>query len=212
MEAQQIVEKTFKNDHPFEKLLDNGLCTQKQIQAWLCNRYCFQKTMIVKDAIVLAKCSDRRFRQIWIKRIQEADEEGGGLDSWIKLGHACDVDVTDESKVYPATKFAMEAFINWCQQSDWVVIVASSLSQIKAAVNHQKKFDTWYNLYPWIKTDGLDYFIQRAFQASSDSQHCLEFIKGIDLPVDKIAEATKIKREIMTCMLDAIYLNSVINK
>ena len=180
------------------------------MQAWLCNRYYFQKSMVVKDAIVLSKCPDKEFRRIWIKRINEADEIGGGLDTWIKLGNACDVDVTDDSKVYPATKFAMDCFINWCQRSDWCIIVASSLSQIKAAINHKKKFDTWYTMYPWIKTDGLDYFIQRAFQATSDSEHCIEFIKGIEMSADKIAEATKIKREVMVCLLDAVYLNAVV--
>lgn len=208
--AQEIVEKTFRNDHPFEQLLDEGRATREQMQAWLCNRYWFQKTMVAKDAIVLAKCPDKAFRQIWVKRIKEADIEGGGLDSWIKLGWACDVDVTDESRVYPATRFAMTAFLEWCQRSDWVLIVASSLSQLRAVVNHKNKFDTWYTLYPWIKTDGLDYFIQRCAQVGVDSAHCLTFIQHIELPPDKIAEATKMKREIMQCMLDAVYLKCVL--
>ena len=205
---RDIVEKTFRNDHPFEQLLDEGRATKEQMQVWLCNRYLFQKTMVVKDAIVLAKCPDKAFRQIWAKRLQEADEEGGGLDTWIKLGWACDVDVTDESRVYPATRFAMTAFIEWCQRSEWVLIVASSLSQIKAVVNHKNKFDTWYTLYPWIKSDGLDYFIQRSAQVGIDSKHCLEFIQGIELPTEKVKEATKMKREIMQCMLDAVYLHT----
>ena len=207
---QKIVAETFVNNHPFERMLDEGTCTQYQLQQWLCNRYAFQKTMVAKDAIVLEKCPLRSFRKIWIKRIYDADDDNGGLECWIKLGQACGVDVTDESRVYPATRFAMESFLHWCHSVDWKVIVASSLSQLKALENHRKKCTTWYTLYPWIEPNGLEYFLMRITQVEEDSKACLEFIKNANLPPEEIKAASKIKREIMTCLLDAVYASTVI--
>ena len=63
----KIVSETFRNNHPFEVLMDSGKCTKSQLQSWICNRYYFQKTMVSKDAIILSKCPDREFRQMWIK-------------------------------------------------------------------------------------------------------------------------------------------------
>lgn len=207
---QKIIAETFRNNHVFERMMDAGECSQHQLQQWLCNRYCFQKTMVTKDAIVIEKCPSQSFRKLWIKRIHDADDVDGGLDCWVKLGAACGVDVTDESRVYPATRFAMESFLNWCRSVDWKVIVASSLSQLKALENHRKKFATWYTLYPWIEPNGLDYFLLRMAQVEEDSKACLEFIQSAQLPAEDIKAASKIKREIMTCLLDAVYLDTVV--
>ena len=204
----KIISETFRNNHPFEVLMDSGKCTKPQLQSWICNRYCFQKTMVAKDAIILAKCPNREFRQMWIKRIIEADSPDGGLESWIKLGTACEVDATDSDKVYPATKFAMDSFLNWCTITDWKIVVASSLSQLNAVINHRRKFATWYELYPWIETGGLDYFLLRIGQVEVDSQKCLDFVKSQNLSENSLREATKIKREIMKCMLDSVFYNN----
>jgi len=205
-----ILSETFKNNHPFEVLMDSGKCTQSQIQSWICNRYCFQKTMVAKDSIILSKCPDRTFRQMWIKRIIEADAPDGGLESWIRLGVACGIDATDSTKVYPATKFAMDSFLNWCTRTDWKIVVASSLSQLNAVVNHRRKFATWYELYPWIETGGLDYFLLRIDQVDIDSKKCLEFVQLNPLSEESLREATTIKREIMKCMLDSIYFMNLV--
>ncbi len=206
---ETIIKETFKNNHPFEVLMDSGLCTKEQLQGWVCNRYRFQQTMVAKDCIILSKCPDRTFRQMWIKRILEADAPDGGLESWIRLGVACGVDATDSTKVYPETKIAMDSFLQWCTATDWKIVVASSLSQLNAVVNHRRKFATWYDLYPWIEKGGLDYFLMRIGQVEVDSQRCLEFVQSQDLSEESLREATAIKRDIMKRMLDAIYKNLV---
>jgi pyrroloquinoline-quinone synthase len=205
----ELVGKIIRNNHPFELLMDEGKCSQEMLQRWVANRYIFQKTMIAKDAMVIYKCPDREFRRMWMKRIYEADAVDGGLESWIKLGHACGIDVTNESLVYPSVRLAMNAFLHWCEHADWKVIVASSLSQLKAVANHTKKFNTWYNLYPWIEANGLDYFLQRIGQVEEDSQMCLTFIQNQNIDPNAIAAALQMKRDVMKALLDAVYMDTL---
>jgi pyrroloquinoline-quinone synthase len=207
--VEQIIKNVFTEQiHPFDKLLNDGNASKHQIQMWLVNRFYFEKTMINKDAIVLFKCCDQEFRKIWIKRIIDADSVGGGLDSWVKMGIACGVDVTDTSKLYPAVKQTLDKFIEWCLGANWKLIVTSSLSQLQATLNHKNKYSTWPELYPWIEPGGLEYFSLRTSQANVDSLKCLEFINEWNIPVEQIEYTAKLKRNVMLALLDAVYLNT----
>ena len=74
----KIISETFRNNHPFEVLMDSGKCTKSQLQSWICNRYYFQKTMVSKDAIIsgviisllVAFTSNQAFLSSWSKSIK----------------------------------------------------------------------------------------------------------------------------------------------
>jgi len=203
--TELAIRGVFSKSHEFEVLMDSGRCTVFEIQQWVRNRYAFQKAMVQKDLIVMYKCDSVEFRRTWIKRIIEADEPGGGLDSWVQLGIACGIDVHDQSLVYQETLDAIHTFLEWCHKSDWKIIVASSLSQLNAVKNHQNKLNTWYKLCPWIEPNGLKYFLLRIGQVSTDSQECLKFIENTQLPEDQLREATTVKRQLMKSILDGLY-------
>ena len=201
---EQVIESVFSQKHPLETLLDSGNVSREILQSWLVQRYQFEITMVKKDLIVLEKCPNQKFRQQWIQRVLDADAIGGGLESWVNLGNAAGVDVTDSSKVLPAVTAALDEFLEWCRTTDWKIVVSGSLSQLQASNNHRNKFNTWSELYPWIEQDGLEYFIVRYCQAKSDSKNCLEFIKSIGLSREVLIESANIKRNLMKKLLDAI--------
>ena len=198
---KNVISKTFNNGHPFEQKLNAGNCTKEEIQKWLINRYYFEETMVKKDAIILSKCPNREFRNMWIKRILDADQPEGGLDCWVKMGLSCDIDVTNESLLTPGTKFACDAFLAWCQQTDWVEVVSSSLSQLQASLNHQSKTMSWPEMYPWID---INYFKLRKVQAGMDSERCLKFILESGLSMETINKTAQLKRNMMKVLLDSI--------
>ena len=164
--------------------------------------------MVKKDLVVLSKCDIQSFRQQWIQRVLDADSVGGGLDSWVKMGLACGVDVLDTTLVLPEVRDALNSFLDWCKSTDWKIVVSGSLSQLQATLNHRNKFDTWPEMYPWIEPGGLEYFIIRHHQAGADSVRCLEFVKSENLPKEDITEAANIKRSVMKNLLNAVYSSS----
>ena len=198
---KESIKTTFDNKHPFEVKLNSGKCTKEEIQKWLVNRYYFEETMVKKDAIVLSKCNSKSFRNIWITRILDADGPDGGLDCWIKMGESCNIDVLDQSMLTPATKFACDAFLAWCKETDWVEVVSSSLSQLQASLNHNSKAMNWPEMYPWID---VNYFKLRRIQAGMDSKKCLDFILESELSIETINKTAQLKRNMMKVLLDSI--------
>ena len=201
LSIKETIKKTFDNGHPFEQELNAGRCTKEQIQKWLVNRYYFEETMVKKDFIVLSKCPDRAFRNVWINRILDADQPGGGLDRWVKMGESCSVDVTDNLLLTPATKFACDAFLAWCKDTDWVEVVSSSLSQLQAVLYHKSKAMEWPEMYPWID---INYFKLRREQAGEDARRCLDFIIKSGISMETIDKTAQLKRNMMKVLLDSI--------
>ena len=48
--------------HPFHKLLHGGKLNKGQVQAWALNRYYYQSTIPIKDAVVISRFRDRATR------------------------------------------------------------------------------------------------------------------------------------------------------
>ena len=53
--------------HPFHALLHGGKCTKGQVQAWALNRYYYQAMIPVKDASLIARCTDSTLRREWLQ-------------------------------------------------------------------------------------------------------------------------------------------------
>ena len=45
--------------HPFHRLLHGGKLNKGQVQAWALNRYYYQSTIPIKDAVVISRFRDR---------------------------------------------------------------------------------------------------------------------------------------------------------
>ena len=185
------------DQHPFEQKLYRGECTDEEIKRWLANRYSFEVTMMRKDCLILATSDDHEFRKVWVKRVIDSQAPGGGLDQWRTM--CLSAGVVPEMNVTSGTQRACEKYLEWCRTTDWKIVVAGSLSQIRAALNHQKKCDTWYRFYPTID---WSYFEVRKEQAKEDSESCLRFIEQWELHPDHLTTAAKHKKQLMDTILD----------
>ena len=78
----------YHNLHPFHRLLHGGKLNKGQVQAWALNRYYYQSTIPIKDAMVISRFRDRATRLEWRHRIEDHDGDigsEGGIERWLKL-------------------------------------------------------------------------------------------------------------------------------
>ena len=52
---QQVGEAMYHHRHPFHLRMHAGELTRGQMQAWVLNRYYYQSSIPIKDAIILSK-------------------------------------------------------------------------------------------------------------------------------------------------------------
>ena len=51
-QLRAVGEERYHHQHPFHKLMHEGKLTRGQLQAWAFNRYYYQKTIPIKDALI----------------------------------------------------------------------------------------------------------------------------------------------------------------
>ena len=64
-ELRAIGAERYHDKHPFHKLLHGGKLNKGQVQAWALNRYYYQSTIPLKDAVVISRF---RNRNIWLQK------------------------------------------------------------------------------------------------------------------------------------------------
>ena len=85
----------YHNLHPFHQLLHGGKLNKGQVQAWALNRYYYQSTIPIKDAVVISRFRDRAIRLEWRHRIEDHDGDvgsEGGIERWLKLTEGLGLD------------------------------------------------------------------------------------------------------------------------
>src|SRR5262249_18262782 len=123
----------YHDKHPFHTLMNSGKLTREQIQLWVANRYYYQKTIPIKDALLLSRCPIREVRRKWVQRILDHDgfgDEPGGIEKWLRLGEGVGLsrhDLESEGQVLPGARFAVDAYVNFVATKLWIEGVASSL-------------------------------------------------------------------------------------
>ena len=120
-------------------------------------------------------------------------------------------DVTSLRLVAPATRFAVDAYINFARQRPWQEAVASSLTELFAPHIHQQRLDTWPTHYPWVDTTGLQYFRNRLTQARRDVEHglrfTLEYFSQSRAMQQRALDILQFKLDVLWAMADAIMLS-----
>ncbi|MFK7893520.1 MAG: pyrroloquinoline-quinone synthase PqqC [Granulosicoccus sp.] len=204
--------KAYHIYHPFNVMLNSGQASEEQIRGWVANRFCYQVAIPVKDAAVMANCTDIEIRREWIKRILDHDgfenlngkSDPGGIEAWIQLGLAVGLEreeITDLRHVVPGVRFAVEAYINFARTRPWQESVCASLTELFAPAIHKQRLSTWPEHYPWIDTEGLMYFRNRVTQARRDVEHGL----SITLDYFKTREQQERALEILNFKLDILW-------
>lgn len=199
--------KAYHIHHAFNVMLNTGKATPAQIRGWVANRFYYQIAIPVKDAAVMANCPDREVRRGWVQRILDHDGHGddpGGIEAWIRLGLAVGLareEIEDLRHVIPAVRFAVDAYVNFARRAPWQEAVCSSLTELFAPAIHQQRLAGWPEFYPWIESEGLQYFRNRVSQARRDVE------QGLALTLDHFATRAQQERalDILQFKLDILW-------
>ena len=193
--------------HPFNVMLNTGRAKPEQIRGWVANRFYYQVNIPIKDAAVLANCTDREVRRNWVQRILDHDGYGddpGGIESWLRLAQAVGLErerVESLVDVIPGVRFAVDAYVNFARRAPWYESACASLTELFAPQIHKQRLATWPEHYPWIDQSGLHYFQSRVSLARRD----VEF--GLAVTLDKFRTRAEQERalEILQFKLDILW-------
>jgi pyrroloquinoline-quinone synthase len=199
--------------HPFNLLLNSGGASREQIRGWVANRFYYQINIPIKDAAILANCTDRAVRRSWVQRILDHDGYGddpGGIESWLRLAEAVGLsrEVTESlQQVLPGVRFAVDAYVNFARRAPWPEAICSSLTELFAPQIHLQRLANWPQHYPWIDGAGLQYFQSRVSLARRDVEFGLAFtlerFNTRELQ-ERALEILKFKLDVLWQMSDAM--------
>jgi pyrroloquinoline-quinone synthase len=202
--------------HPFNVAMNSGKLSPAQIRGWVQNRFYYQINIPLKDGAIISNCPDREVRRHWVQRIIDHDggkDDEGGIGAWIKLGEACGIlrdDMTSLKSVLPGVKFAVDAYVNFARQQPWQEAVCASLTELFAPQIHKARLANWPEHYPWIASEGLNYFRSRVSLAQRDVEH------GLKITLDhfqtreqqeRALDILQFKLDVLWTILDAMQIN-----
>ncbi len=208
-----IGEARYHHKHPFHLLMHEGKLTRGQLQAWALNRYYYQSHIPMKDAAILAHSEDPAFRLAWRKRVIDHDGDGvtpGGIEKWLRLVEATGLpreQALQGDGILPATRFAVEAYVNFVSTRPLLESVASSLTELFSHKLISLRVDRMREHYPWL-SGGLDYFNARLTQAPEDAEFALAWVVKNARnreQQEKSYAALRAKCDILWAQLDALY-------
>lgn len=200
--------------HPFHGLLHGGKLTKGQVQAWALNRYYYQSTIPIKDAVVISRFRDRDTRIEWRHRISDHDGDigtEGGIERWIKLteGLGLDTDYVESAEgILPATRFAVEAYVHFVREKSPLEAIASSLTELFAPNLHEERISGMLKHYDFVNPEVMSYFSRRLTQAPRDSEFALNYVKQhARTPYERqlVCNALIFKTNVLWVQLDALY-------
>src|SRR5580704_4594433 len=174
-QMRSVGEERYHHKHPFHLLMHGGKLSRGQLQAWALNRYYYQSSIPIKDSIILSRGPDPVFRRAWRKRVVDHDGDAtseGGIKRWVKLAEATGLDPSEVRAgkgILPATRFAVNEYLNLVRSRTLLEAVASSLTELFSTKLITLRVEKLRQHYPWL-AGGLDYFEARLFQAPEDSQ------------------------------------------
>ncbi len=204
----------YHDKHPFHRLLHSGKLDKGQVQAWALNRYCYQSAVPRKDAALMSRVHDRELRREWVHRLLDhdgADGEEGGIERWLVLTDALGLDrsyVVSREGALPATRFAVEAYVNFVRERSLLEAVASSLTELFAPAIHRERIAGMLESYDFIGETAMQYFKRRLDQANRDADFALDYVKRNAHTVTEQAAAVgavRFKCNVLWAQLDALH-------
>jgi pyrroloquinoline-quinone synthase len=193
---RQIGATRYHSLHPFHRLLHGGKLNKGQVQAWALNRYYYQSTIPIKDAVVISRFRDRGIRLEWRHRIEDHDGDlgaEGGIERWLKL---------------PATRFAVDAYVHFVRDKTPLEAIASSLTELFAPNLHEERISGMLAHYDFVNPDIMSYFSRRLTQAPRDAGFALDYVKAhAHTPAEReaVCNALIFKTNVLWVQLDALY-------
>jgi pyrroloquinoline-quinone synthase len=214
-QLRAVGEERYHHQHPFHLMMHEGRLSRGQLQAWALNRYYYQSTIPIKDSIILSRGEDPVFRRAWRKRVIDHDGDGtpkneGGIKRWLKLAEAAGLNadqVRAGTGILPATRFAVNEYLNIVRSRSLLEAVASSLTELFSRDLITLRMEKMRQHYPWL-SGGLDYFEARLTQAPEDAAFAVNYVfENAKTPAEQelAIQALRDKCDILWAQLDALY-------
>jgi pyrroloquinoline-quinone synthase len=204
----------YHDKHPFHRLLHGGKLDKGQVQAWALNRYCYQSGVPRKDAALMSRVHDRELRREWVHRLLDHDGYGGeegGIERWLVLTDALGLDrayVVSREGALPATRFAVEAYVDFVRERTLLEAVASSLTELFAPAIHRERIAGMLESYDFIGERAMQYFKRRLDQANRDADFALDYVKRHARTLQEqaaVVDAVRFKCNVLWAQLDALH-------
>jgi len=197
--------------HPFDKLLQSGRASKEMLRAWAANRYYYQDTIPRKDAMIIARCPDSAVRGEWCKHVITHDVDNA-LGEWLLLTRSLgldDEDVRGGALLLPATKFACDAYYNFCRDAPWQDGICSSMTHLFAGDIHRMRIANWPQRYPWLPPEAFTYFTNRTQTLPGEIESTLHLLAGYytesEERMQRAVATLKFKQDVLWCMMDALW-------
>jgi pyrroloquinoline-quinone synthase len=199
--------------HPFHGLLHGGKLSKGQVQAWALNRYYYQSSIPLKDAVVISRFRDRTTRIEWRHRIEDHDgslDSEGGIERWLQLTRGLGLDdayVESAQGILPATRFAVDAYVHFVRDQSPLEAIASSLTELFAPNLHEERISGMLKHYDFVNPSVMTYFSRRLEQAPRDANFALDYVKAhANTPAERAAvcNALIFKTNVLWVQLDAL--------
>ncbi len=218
-QLRAVGEERYHHRHPFHLMMHEGRLTRGQLQAWALNRYYYQSMIPIKDSIILSRGLDPDFRRAWRKRVIDhdgdatsngSDKNDGGIKRWLKLAEASGLNtghVRAGTGILPATRFAVNEYLNIVRSRSLLEAVASSLTELFSRDLITLRMEKMRQHYPWL-SGGLDYFEARLTQAPEDAAFAVNYVfeHAHSRHEQELAiQALRDKCDILWAQLDALY-------
>lgn len=211
---RKVGEQRYHDKHPFHARLHSGQCSKGEVQAWALNRFVYQAHIPVKDAYLIARAGDPALRRAWRQRLVDHDGEAdgeGGIERWLRLCESLGLaraDVQAHRGVLPATRFAVEAYVNFVRERPLLEAVASSLTELFSPQIIQDRVAGMLAHYDFVSPESLAYFTARPAQARRDVETALGYVKAhARTPAEQqaVIAALEFKCDLLWAMLDALH-------
>jgi pyrroloquinoline-quinone synthase len=215
---RDVGREQYHDKHPFHRLMNEGRLTPDQIRLWVANRFYYQKTVPIKDAVLLSRIPFREVRRKWVQRLLDHDgfgDDPGGIEKWLRLAEGCGLtreDVESEARLLPATRFAVDAYVDFVATRPWIEGVASSLTELFAPELMSQRLAAFEKHYTWIDPAALAYFRSRPPLALRDSEHGLSLVQTHCRTLEeqqRAVDALRFKCDLLWAQLDALYYHCV---
>src|SRR5256714_12751392 len=212
-QLRTVGEERYHHKHPLHLMMHEGRLSRGQLQAWALNRYYYQSIIPIKDSIILSRGPDPVFRRAWRKRVVDHDGDAtseGGIKRWLKLAEATGLNadqVRAGTGILPATRFAVNEYLNIVRSRSLLEAVASSLTELFSRDLISLRMEKMRQHYPWL-SGGLDYFEARLTQAPEDAKFAINYVfenAKTRAEQELAIQALRDKCDILWAQLDALH-------
>ena len=211
---QQIGRERYHSRHPFHRMLHGGELDHGQVQAWALNRYYYQASIPRKDLTLMARLPSAELRRAWRSRVLDhdgVDLETGGIARYLQLTDRLGLDrdyVISTAGLLPATRFAVDAYVDFVRTRSQLEAIASSLTELFAPAIHRERIAGLSKHYEWADDHALAYFKKRLGEGPKDAEFGRDYvIREAETRAlqEAVLNAIRFKTDMLWAQLDALY-------